>query len=107
MKCMENNTMMYEEIGHSMEKPIVLERRNDYVQHEYVLMGTMLAARENGPYGYSLRKQELCIKEGRYYDRLVVMVRRADADPRYEEKPHIEEFWFDISENFGHYDKVV
>ena len=82
-------------MGNSIEEAVVLESAgplNDYVSLEYQIMDLISTGRD---VSWKLERQELLVKDGRRYDKLMVAVKGINGNPM----PFVlENHYFDITE---------
>ena len=82
-------------MGNSIEEAVILESAgplNDYVSLEYQIMDLISTGRD---VSWKLERQELVIKDGRRYDKLIVAVKGINGNPM---QLVLENHYFDITE---------
>ena len=82
-------------MGNSLEEAVILESArpiNDYVSLEYRIMDLISMGRD---VSWELKRQEMIVKNGRQYDKLIVAVKGINGNPI---PLRIENQYFDITE---------
>ena len=86
------------DMGNSIEQAVILESSgplNDYVSLEYQIMDLISAGRD---VSWKLERQELLVKDGRRYDKLIVAVKGINVTTM---PMQLDNHYFDITECFN------